>query len=201
MKEEHTFFYYTLTLFLVANPIGNTPAFVSLVKEFDFEKQRKILFRESLFSCLFAIFFLFLGDAFLQCLSIEPYSLSLSGGLLLLLVALKMIFPDPPVAESHVQKREPFIVPIAIPLITGGGVLTNIMVNAKEMQNNLKFLGAILVTWIAVTAVVVSAPYIQKFLGKRGLLALEQLMGMILAMISIQILVNGTGLFLTSIGY
>ena len=184
-----------LTFFLVANPIGNTPAFVSLVKDFDFAKQRKILFRESIFSFLIAFIFLFIGEPFLAALQFETYSLSLCGGTLLFIVALNMIFPPQDIAMNGRLPQEPFIVPIATPLITGGGVLSTIMIYAKQQQNTPKMMLALVIAYIAVTFIVVSASYFQKILGRKGLLAMEQLMGMMLALLSMQLMVNGAAKF------
>lgn len=184
-----------LALFLVANPIGNIPAFVSLVKDFEFAKQKKILFREAIFSFLIAFVFLFIGEPFLDALQIAQYAVSICGGTLLFLVALNMIFPPQELTRNGHLPQEPFIVPIATPLITGGGVLSTIMIYANQVQSNLKMASAIVVAYIGVMMVVMSAAYLQKILGRRGLLAMEQLMGMLLALLSMQLIVKGTTLF------
>lgn len=184
-------FTIALTLFLVANPIGNTPTFVSLVKDFDFARQRAILFREALFSLLIAFFFLFIGEPFLEMIHIEQYSVSISGGILLFVVALNMIFPPKPIGGNDKKPQEPFIVPIATPLISGGGVFTTIIIYAKQDMGMLLLSLGILVAWTAIIAVVVSSVYLQQILGRRGLLAMEQLMGMLLAMLSTEIIVSG----------
>lgn len=185
-----------LTLFLVANPIGNTPAFVTVVKDFAFERQKIILFREAVFSFLLAVLFLFIGEHFLSAIQIQPYAVSISGGILLFLVALNMIFPQQAVKSKDKKPQEPFIVPIATPLIAGGGTLSTIMIYAAKEQNNLKMFLAICLAWLGVIFVVVSSAYLQKVFGKRGLLALEQLMGMILMMISMEIIVKGVMMFM-----
>ncbi len=185
-----------LSLFLIANPIGNIPAFVTIVKDFPFDRQKIILFRESIFSFLIAVAFLYLGDAFLKTIKIQQFAVGLSGGTLLFLVSLGMIFPPEPTASKAKSTIEPFIVPIATPLITGGGTLTTIMIYSAKEQNDLKITLACVIAWIAVTFVVVSSAYLNKLLGKRGLLALEQLMGMILSMISMDIIIKGASLFI-----
>ncbi len=184
-----------LAFFLVANPIGNTPAFVSLVKDFEFSKQKKILFREALFSFFIALGFLFIGEPFLQTLSIQRYAVSMCGGILLFTVAINMIFPRESDESSSRTLQEPFIVPIATPLISGGGVMTTILIYAKREQNLAKILLACVIAWTAIIAIVVSAAYLQKILGKRGLLALEQLMGMLLSMLSMELIVKGLHAF------
>jgi multiple antibiotic resistance protein len=188
-----------MIFFIVSNPIGNSPTIIALIKNYSIREQQKILFRESMFSMLFAIFFLFLGETFLKCLSINNYGLTTSGGILLFLVSLKMIFSDRSPEQSSKQKTEPFIVPIATPLLSGAGLLTMIMLYAKQEQNDWKMFFAILLAWLGVTCVLVSAPYLQIFLGKRGLAALEQLMGMLLAMIAMEMIVNGASLLVTAL--
>lgn len=184
-----------LTLFLVANPIGNIPALVALVKDFDFEKQRKILFREGIFSLLIALFFLYLGEQFLQVIQIQRYAISMSGGILLFLVSLDMIFPPKPVNGVERKLHEPFIVPIATPLIVGGGVLSTIMILSGKVEDQLKLTLGLVIAWVFVIAIMVSSAYLNKILGKRGLLALEQLMGMLLCMLSIEIFMRGFTVF------
>jgi multiple antibiotic resistance protein len=188
-----------MIFFIVTNPIGNSPTIIALIKNHSIRDQQKILLRESLFSMLLAIFFLFLGETFLKCLKIENYGLTTSGGILLFLVSLKMIFSDRSEEQSSKPKIEPFIVPIATPLLSGAGLLTMIMLYAKQEQNDWKIFFAILLAWLGVTAVLVSAPYLQIFLGKRGLAALEQLMGMLLAMIAMEMIVQGASLLVTAL--
>ncbi len=185
--------------FIIANPIGNSPAIVALIKDYTISEQQKILLRESLFSMIIALFFLFLGDLFLNSLKIQSYALTTSGGVLLFLVGLKMIFVNRQEDENTAPKQAPFIVPIATPLISGAGLMTMILLYSKQEQNNFKIFIAILLAWVGVTAVLVTAPYLQMLLGKRGLTALEQLMGMLLIMIAIGMIVDGLALFLVAL--
>lgn len=188
-----------LTFFLVANPIGNSPVIVSLVKDYDFEKQKRILFRESIIALLIALFFQFFGEVFLGFLHVKDYAVTFSGGILLFLVSLNMIFNVNQTGETSKEKQEPFIVPIATPILSGPGLLAIIMLYSRQEENNLKICSAIIIAWIGVIAILASAPYLQKIMGKRGLTALEQLMGMILALISMQMMVNGASLFVKTL--
>jgi multiple antibiotic resistance protein len=188
-----------MIFFIVTNPIGNSPTIITLIKDHPIRKQQKILFREAMFSMLLAIFFLFLGETFLKCLSIQNFALMTSGGILLFIVALKMIFSNRDENKAEGPKQEPFIVPIATPLLSGAGLLTMIMLYSKQEANNMKILFAILLAWVGVTIVLVTAPYLQILLGKRGLSALEQLMGMLLAMLAMEMIVKGSALFLTAL--
>ena len=185
-------FQIAFALFLIANPIGGVPLFVSMVKDFNFKRQKLILFRESVISMGIAYFFLFLGEPFLSVTHIALYAVQLGGGLIVLLVAIEMIFPSHSGSSgsSAGLSKEPFIVPIATPLITGGGCFSNIMVFAKQ-EPVAKVALAILMAWSVIILIVTSAVYVQKIVGKRGLIALEQLMGMILLMMGIAMITHG----------
>ncbi len=197
--EIFTVISISVALFLIANPIGNVPAIINLIKDFDFETQKKIMIRESFFALAIALFFQYLGTVFLNSLEIQRYTLSTCGGVLNLIVALNMIFPKQQSGATHAIKQMPILVPIATPLITGPGVMTNIMLFSAETANHLLLTTCILVTWIGVTTILVLAPYLQKILGKRGLVAIEQLMGLMLAMMSVEMLVKGASLFLKTL--
>ncbi len=183
------------TFFLVANPIGNSPAIIALIKDFDLEKQQKIMFRESLVALIIALFFQYFGDLFLGELNIKQFTVSLTGGVLLLLVALDMIFSPHVSSKTVTKKREPVIVPIATPLLAGPALLTIIMLFTQK-EDPIKISSAICLAWVAIGALLMCAPYLQKILKKRGLGALEQLMGMILSMMAMEMIVQGLKLFI-----
>ena len=188
-------FSIAFTLFLIANPIGNSPAIIALIKDFDFEKQKKIMIREAVFAFLLAIFFQYSGEVFLKQLKIENYALSICGGTLLLLVALDMLFHNRAAVTASEDKHEPMFVPIATPLISGPGLLSMIMIFSSEIDNNLTVSLALVLAFIAISAVLIAAPYMNRILGKNGLAALEQLMGLLLAIMSTQMIVSGAKMF------
>ncbi len=185
-----------LTFFLVTNPIGNSPTILALLKDFDFPAQKRIMLREGFIALLIALFFQYLGEHFLSLLSIKNFAVTLCGAILLFIVALHMIFSlsEPP--ETASLKQEPFIVPIATPLLSGPGLLTIIMLKSHLEQSNLHITLSILLAWVGVIGIMAVAPYLQKLFGKRGMLALEQLMGLVLIMIAIEMFVAGANLFL-----
>ncbi|BBI16659.1 MarC family protein [Neochlamydia sp. S13] len=190
-------FQIALTFFLVTNPIGNSPTILALVKDFEFEHQKKILMREGLIAFLIAIFFQYLGEIFLGVLFVHDFAVSITGGILLFLVALRMIFSTAPSTKSaNQQKQEPFIVPIATPILSGPGLMAIIMLFSRQEGNNIKITLALLLAWIFVLLIIAVAPYLHKLLGKRGLVALEQLMGMLLAMMSAGMVLTGLKLFI-----
>lgn len=189
-------FSLALIFFVITNPIGNSPAIIAIIKNYSLRDQQKILLRESVFATIIALFYLFLGDTLESHLKICEYSLSISGGILLLIIAFKMIFSDTHEESSNLPKQPPFIVPIATPLLSGAGLLAVIMLYAKQEANDLKLLLALLIAFAGITAVMVSAPYLQLIIGKRGMQALEQFMGMILALMAMDMVVHGVHLFI-----
>lgn len=192
-------FAIALTYFLVANPIGMSPTILSLVKDFSFDRQKQIIFREGIISLIIALFFQFFGELFLGALRISSYALSLTGAIVLFNLALQMIFHKPDDPNTIKVKQEPFIVPIAIPLISGPGLMTMIMINSRAAEDNLMSTMAVVIAWVGVLAVLMAAPYLQKLIGKRGLAALEQVMGMVLGLISMQMFVSGSKMFVDTL--
>lgn len=192
-------FQLALTFFIVTNPIGNTPTILALLKDYNFKDQQRILIREGFLSFVIALFFQYFGEIFLGLLRVQDYSMSLCGGVLLFILALEMIFPKSSQATEATLKQEPFIVPIATPLLSGAGVLSMIMLFTKQEGDNFKMSLAIIIAWTGVVGVLALAPYLQKMIGRRGLLALEQLMGMLLAIIAAGILVKGVQLFIEAL--
>jgi multiple antibiotic resistance protein len=192
-------FQIALTFFLVTNPIGNSPAIIALVKDFDFSRQKWIMFREGLIALAIALFFQYLAKGFLDLIGVEKYAVTLCGGVLLFLVAFYMIFTEPEKPEKASSKLEPFIVPIATPILSGPGLLAIIMLKAQEVQNHLIITLAILIAWIGVLLIMWGAPYLQKLLGRRGMIALEQLMGLVLTLIATDMFVRGMTLFMQTL--
>lgn len=180
-----------LKIFLIMNVIGHLPPIAAMVKDYDMKRQRQILLREAFFAFLIATFYLFVGDWFLSTLHINPYTMSCAGGTILLLVALEMIFPHHEEETQGALKREPCIVPIATPMLSGGGVFTTVVILASQADSLLTVWGAIGICSAATALILLVAPFIQKLIGKRGLLAMEQLTGMIVVMMAVQMLVRG----------
>lgn len=184
-----------VVFFIIANPIGSTPAVLSLVKAFDFKTQQRILFRESIFALILAFFFQFFGERFVSLLGAQDYTLTMTGGVILLIVSLMMIFPVRQELDTNPLKNEPFIVPIATPLIAGPGLMTFIMVNSKLADSNFEISMAILLAFSAVITIMTLCPYLPKYLNKRALDALEQVMGLVLAFIGVEMLSRGILIF------
>lgn len=190
-----TIFSLALTFFLLVNPVGNTPTVLALVKDYPFERQKKIMLREGLIAFAIIIFFQYLGEPALSLIKIQNYAITLCGGVLLFLISLQMIFSFLKDDEKGKTKQEPFIVPIATPLLAGPGLMAIVMLKAQLEQNNMLITFALILAWIGVLGVLAMGPYLQKIFGEKGMLALEQLMGLLLCLMAIEMLVTGINLF------
>jgi len=188
-----------IILFIILDPFGNIPVFSSILKNFDAERRKKILIRELCIALGVMLLFLFAGNIILSMLQLDTAALRISGGVVLFLVALGMLFPSKSVLSSD-DGDEPFIVPIAIPLMAGPSLLTMIMLLAKQHPSQLHLVALSTVgAWLAAATILMFTPVFLKIMGKRGLRAMERLMGMILIMIAVQMLLNGIQEFIKQV--
>jgi multiple antibiotic resistance protein len=183
-----------ITLFLIMDPLGNLPVFMSVLKTIEPKRRRIVLARELLFSLIIMFTFLFSGQVVLDFLNVRQESVSIAGGIILFLIGLKMIFPQPGGVTGLTNGEEPFIVPLAIPMIAGPSVLAALILLANQDHSRmLDWSMALGAAWLATATILMLSSTIHRLLGERGLTAIERLMGMILIMISIQMLLDGIG--------
>ena len=183
-------------LFLVIDPFGNVPFFVSALKDVDPARRTKVIIRELLIAYVVMVAFLFAGQPFLRVLGISGPALTIAGGVILFLIAIKMVFP---VRGRNMQEElqgEPLIVPLAIPYIAGPSVLAvELLLMSDEPARWPVWLIAITVAWAGTAVVVLFGSQVAERLGQRGLVAIERLMGMILVAIAIQMFLTGADLY------
>jgi multiple antibiotic resistance protein len=183
-----------ITLFLIMDPLGNMPVFMSVLKTIEPRRRRIVLARELLFSLIIMFTFLFSGQAMLNFLNVRQESVSIAGGIILFLIGLRMIFPQPGGVAGLTSDEEPFIVPLAIPMIAGPSILAALILLANQDHNRmLDWSLALGAAWLASATILMLSSTLHRILGERGLIAIERLMGMILIMISIQMLLDGIG--------
>lgn len=181
-----------LLLFLVLDPIGNIPIFLVALKEVEPARHKRIIIRESLFGLLFLILFLFLGRYILQILQVSHSSLSIAGGIILLMIAIKMVFHGSEEIFKNQNTGEPFIVPMAIPLIAGPSAMTMVLLMmAKEPARWPEWLLAVVCAWFVTALILFYSSGLSRVLRKRGLLAIERLMGMILTTVAVEMFIKG----------
>jgi multiple antibiotic resistance protein len=183
-----------ITLFLIMDPLGNLPVYMSVLKTIEPKRRRLVLARELLFSLIIMLTFLFSGQVVLDFLNVRQESVSIAGGIILFLIGLKMIFPQPGGVTGLTSGEEPFIVPLAIPMVAGPSVLAALILLANQDHNRmLDWSMALGAAWLASATILMLSSTLHRLLGERGLTAIERLMGMILIMISIQMLLDGIG--------
>jgi multiple antibiotic resistance protein len=185
------------SLFLLMDAIGNIPLFIAILKDIPRKRQTQIILRELVIALVIMVLFNYLGDFLLNALQVTQYSVLISGGIILFLIAIKMIFPVKSEGEmTPTGEKEPFIVPLAIPLVAGPAVLAAIILYSRQESGTII---AIIAAWIVTTLILLSSTFINKILGRRGILACERLMGLILTMVAIQMFLEGLAQFLTAI--
>jgi multiple antibiotic resistance protein len=182
-----------ITSVLVMDPLGNIPVFISILNSVDPGKRQAIILRESLIAFVLLALFLFFGKYILHGLGITEPALGIAGGIILFLIALKMIFPDAnPTPERQIG--EPFIVPLAIPLIAGPSALATVLLFATQSPEKIsQWFIALVIASLIVTGILLFSNVLRKFFGPRGLIALERLMGMILTTVAVQMFLTGVG--------
>ena len=184
-----------ITLFLIMDPLGNVPIFLSVLKQVAPERRRKIVVREVLIAYAVLLFFMLVGERVLELLQIQQETISIAGGIVLFLIALRMIFPQHG-SSADPSEGEPLVVPLAIPLIAGPSTLATLLLLRADMESMLQLWVATTVAWLATAAILIAAPFFYRALGERGLVAMERLMGMVLVMISVQMFLNGVATFM-----
>lgn len=186
-----------LLLFLILDPLGNIPVFLSVLKPLAPKRQRIVLARELLIALGVLMGFLWGGKYALELMHLRQESVQIAGGIVLFLIGIRMIFPRPEGLMGELPGGEPFIVPLAIPLVAGpSGMAAVMLMGSNEPGRLWDWSLALMVAWGATAAILFSATLLYKWLGRSALIALERLMGMLLVAISVQMFLDGIGTYL-----
>ena len=184
-------------LFLVMDPLGNIPLFLSVLKQVPEERRRLVLRRELLIAYVVLLIFLVLGPYILSFLQVSQEAIRIGGGIVLFLIAIKMVFPQEGGLLGKTLDGEPFIVPLAIPLIAGPSSLAMIMLMRKSAEDQwLDMWLAVTAAWVVSALILLASRRLYVLLGARGLIAIERLMGMVLIIMAVQMLLEGTAEYL-----
>jgi small neutral amino acid transporter SnatA (MarC family) len=181
-----------LLLFLVMDPVGNVPLFLSLLKDLPAERRRVVLARELVIALVVLFGFLFGGQTLLDALQLKPEAVSIAGGIILFLIGIRMIFPVPEGLFGESPGGEPFIVPMAIPGIAGPSTMATLMLLGHDAPaRQVDWSIALLLAWGGTAVILFAATALYRFLGIRVITALERLMGMLLVAVSVQMFLDG----------
>ncbi|RKT25108.1 MarC family membrane protein [Paraburkholderia sp. RAU2J] len=190
---EYTFLSATVLLILITDPLGNIPVFISCLRGVAPERRTIVILREVAIAFAILLIFMVLGQGFLRMMSLSDQSLRIGGGIVLFLIALRMVFPHPDGPfGGDARGGEPLIVPLAIPALAGPSALATVMLLTSQAPGKMfEWIGALSVTMIVCAIVLMLAERIQILLGERTMAAFERLMGLVLVAISVEMMLGG----------
>ncbi len=188
-----------ILLFLIMDPLGNVPLFLSLLKHVPPKRRRRVMVRELLIALGVLLGFLFGGQFMLHLLQLKPDSISVAGGIVLFLIGIRMVFP--PADGSGIFGKsgdgEPFIVPMAIPGVAGPSAMAALLLLTNTQPGRTAdWVTALLLAWLATSVILLSATFLFRWMGESVLTALERVMGMLLIAMAVQMFMAGVASFL-----
>ena len=193
---EYNFLSATILLILITDPLGNIPLFVSCLRGVTPHRRAVVILREVAIAFGILLAFMLAGDRFLRMMHLTDLSLRIGGGIVLFLIAIRMIFPHPDGLTGVTRGGEPLIVPLAIPALAGPSALATVMLLTSQAPGKmLEWIGALSVTMIVCAVVLVMSERIQQWLGERTVTAFERLMGLVLVAISVEMILAGIRAF------
>lgn len=187
-----------LVLLIIIDPFGNVPILMSVLRSVPEAVRRRVIFRELVVGLAILLLFLFFGRAFLDLFHLQTEAVTIAGGVILFIIALRLIFPTKG-QSVYGGEGEPFVVPIAMPMIAGPSALATLMVIGQGAQGALWMPAlSVLLAWSVALCTFMSAPWLFRVLKEKGLQALERLMGMILLIMAVQQFINGLSALIKS---
>jgi len=192
---NYTFLSATILLVLITDPIGNIPIFANALKHVSPQRRPWVILREIAIAFGLLLTFMFVGESFLRVMNLSELALQIGGGVILFLIALRMVFP-PPAHPDQEQLQEPLIVPLAVPAIAGPSALaTVLLLVSQQPDKRMEWIGALCVTMAISAIVLVSAERVQRIIGDRLVTAVERLMGLVLVSVAIEMILRGVKTF------
>jgi multiple antibiotic resistance protein len=185
-----------LLLFIVLDPFGNLVTLNTLLRKTDPARRRRIIAREATIALGILMLFVFAGARILHALGLQAYTLGISGGIVLFMIALGMVFPARRVIDDQ-GMEDPLVVPIAMPLIAGPGAISTVILLAQN--NPVRDVAlSVGIAWLVTATILTVSTFVFRLLGSRGALALERLMGILLVMLSVQMVLDGIAGYLAA---
>ena len=189
-----------LLLFLILDPLGNVPVVLSLLRPLPPKRQRQVLVRELVIALVVLMLFLWFGRHALEVMHLNQESVAIAGGIVLFLIGIRMIFPPAEGIMGELPDGEPFIVPVAVPMIAGPSGMASVMLMGTQYPDRIMDWSlALLIAWVGTAVILLSSTALYKWLGQRVLTAVERLMGMLLVAISVQMFLDGFAVYLHTV--
>jgi multiple antibiotic resistance protein len=186
----------SITLLLIMDPFGNMPVFLSVLEKVPAERRRRIIVRELFLALALIVGFIFSGRYVMGFFNLKQEAVSIAGGIILFLIALRMVFPSSEVRTDREIESDPILVPLATPLIAGPSLLAVLLLFATAESGLMMLLLAALLAWFVTFVILLSSTFFIRILTRRGLIAVERLMGMILVALAVQIFLEGISPYL-----
>jgi len=197
---EESFVSAVVLLLLVFDPFGGIPVFISALREVAPERRRAVILRECVIAFGVLVTFVFVGAPFMRVLGLSEQSLQIGGAVVLMLVAVRMVFPTGEGIYGRTPGGEPFIVPLAVPALAGPSALaTVLLLVSHDPGRTWQWIGAIALALAASAFILAFAEKLQALLGERVTVAFERLMGLILAAIAVELMLRGIRAFVVSL--
>ena len=199
---SESFFQSFILLLLVTDPFGNVPLFVSTLRQVAPQRRHRVVLRECLIAFGLLLVFMLVGRPFLEALQLSEIALRIGGGVILFLIALRMVFPQPGgvFGQTHAGVTEPLIVPLAVPALAGPSALVTVLLFSSQGRMSLWLYAAVIslvaLVWLTV---LLAAERLQRVLGDAVMTAVERLMGLILTALAIEMLLGGVRAYVASI--
>lgn len=193
MNADFSIISTAIVLIFVIDPLGAVPVILSILKDVPLQRRRVIILREMLFGLGILLLFLFGGEFFLNIFHLETEAVRLAGAIIFFVIGIKMIFPGEEGSSGlYGTSKEPFMVPIAMPLIAGPSTLATLLILSKSNgTSSFALFLALMLAWLISAVVMYLSPLLYALLREKGLSALERLMGMLLLMMSVQMFIDG----------
>jgi len=188
-------FSLTLTLFLIMDPLGKVKQFLSILDGIPHRRQRLVIAREMIMALVAMMVFSLLGEYISAAFQVNKTTIFISAGIILFLTAIRILFPK----EDHLPRvpgNEPFLVPLAIPMIASPALLATIMLFSQAEPLMWPMVYSILMAWGISSVLLIFSRPLRRILTQNGLLAIERLMGMVLVLIAVQRFLEGIVLFM-----
>ncbi len=199
MQAQMTTLSAAILLFLIMDPLGNIPIFLSLLKDVAPKRRRHVMVRELIIALIVLLLFLVGGEHILKLLQLKEESISIAGGIVLFLIGIRMVFPpaDGGGIFGKSGEGEPFIVPMAIPGVAGPSAMAALLLlTSTEPGRTADWAIALLGAWLATAVILLCSTYLFRWLGESVLTALERVMGMLLIALSVQMFLGGIAAYL-----
>lgn len=185
-----------ILLLFVVDPFGNVPMVNAMLTGTPSARRRMVVLRECVIAYVILVFFMVFGAQLLSIMHLTQSSLSIAGGVILFMIAIRMVFPTSEGIFGLQAQGEPLIVPLATPLIAGPSALAAVMLLASNDPRNMALLaGALTVTMAVATAILLAGEHLQRWFGERLMQAIARLMGLVLTALAVEMLLSGIRAF------